>query len=200
VWGGAWATAYPWGWQHSARSVNLQVAQAFGPSNLVNNVQAESARGCNGCDALAVNFQVDLVSYTNTPPNETDVASVINYGNNDTNLAAAAMFVVTSPGLLSLSGSGWAQIGNIEWQVRSLSLQGSTSAAVQGEINALTGQVLQILESDVTTYVTPAFTPGVGTPAVSPAVGTPAVTPAVAPAVTTPSSGIQITSNVQFGS
>jgi hypothetical protein len=196
VWGGAWATAYPWGWQHSARSVNLQVAQAFGPSNLVNNVQAESARGCNGCDALAVNFQVDLVSDTNTPPNETDVANVINYGNNDNNVAAAAMFVVTSPGRLSLSGSGWAQIGNVEWQLRSLSLQGSSAAAVQGEINVLIGQVTQILQNDVTTtYVPPAVVPAVGIPALVPAVGTPAVVPAL-PGL---GSGIQIGSNVQLG-
>ena len=98
VWGGAYAVAYPW-WGTNAHWSNLQIASAFGPSNLVNKVYAESSRGCWGCNALAVNAQVDLVSYASTPPNEYDVATVVDKGNgNDQNLAAAAMFVVTSPG------------------------------------------------------------------------------------------------------
>ncbi len=62
VWGGAEADASPW-WQHP-QWTNLQIAQAWGPSNLYNEVTAESLHGCVGCTALAVNFQVDLVSYT----------------------------------------------------------------------------------------------------------------------------------------
>ena len=85
-------------------------------------------------------------------PNEYDVATVVDKGSgNDQNLAAAAMFVVTSPGRVSLSGSGWAQLGSIEWQLRSLTLKGTTVAAVQGTITSLLGQVVSILESDVTT-------------------------------------------------
>ena len=103
VWGGAQAYASPW-WQHP-QWTNLQIAQAWGPSNLYNEVTAESLHGCVGCTALAVNFQIDLVSYTAIPPNELDVANAIDKGvSNDQNLAAAAMFVVTSPGRLSLSG------------------------------------------------------------------------------------------------
>src|ERR1700735_3437133 len=189
VWGGAYVVAYPW-WGTNAHWSNLQIASAFGPSNLTNNVFAESARGCVGCNALAVNVQVDLVSYASTPPNESDVATVVDKGSaNDQNLAAAAMFVVTSPGRVSLSGSGWAQLGSIEWQLRSLQLKGSTTAAVQGTITALLGQVVSILESDVTT----------STPQTSTAAGGPttAVTPAVAPAAT---SGVTVTSNIQINS
>jgi hypothetical protein len=196
VYGGAVAIASPW--YSNARFANLQVASAYGSSYLVNNVQAQSLRGCQGCRALAVNVQVDLVSDATTPPNESDVATVVDRGSGDTNLAAAAMFVVTSPGRVNLSGSGWAQLGSIEWQLRSLSLSGSSAAAVQGTISSLLGQVVQILESDVTTTspaVTPApatsTKPGVPRTAVSP------VTPAVAPAA---SAGVQITSNIQFGS
>ena len=192
VWGGAYAVAYPW-WGTNAHWSNLQVAWAWGPSNLVNQAYAESARGCWGCNALAVNVQVDLVSYASTPPNESDVATVVDKGNgNDQNLAAAAMFVVTSPGRVSLSGSGWAQLGSIEWQLRSLSLEGSTTAAVQATITSLLGQVVSILESDVTT-TTPATSLGAG----SPTAVTPAVAPAVAPAA---SSGVTVTSNIQFNS
>ena len=43
VWGGAYAVAYPW-WGTNAHWSNLQIAQAFGPSNLVNNVYAQSSR------------------------------------------------------------------------------------------------------------------------------------------------------------
>ena len=175
VYGGAYAIAYPW-WHTNAEWSDLQIANAWGPSNLTNNVKAESARGCQGCNALAVNVQVDLVSYANTPPNETDTALVDDYGSNDQNIAAAAMFVVTSPGRVSLSGAGWWQLESINWQLRSLNLKGSGSAAVQGQINTLLNEVVGILESDVTT-TTPTPAP---TPAVSPAVG--AVTPAVAPA------------------
>ena len=193
VWGGAYAVAYPW-WGTNAHWSNLQIAQAFGPSNLVNNVYAESSRGCWGCNALAVNVQVDLVSYASTPPNESDVATVVDKGSaNDQNLAAAAMFVVTSPGRVSLSGSGWAQLGSIEWQLRSLNLKGTTVAAVQGTITSLLGQVVSILESDVTTS-----TPQTSTAAGSPTTAvTPAVAPAVAPAAT---SGVTVTSNIQFNS
>jgi hypothetical protein len=193
VWGGAYVVAYPW-WGTNAHWSNLQIASAFGPSNLTNNVFAESARGCWGCNALAVNVQVDLVSYTNTPPNESDVATVVDKGNgNDQNLAAAAMFVVTSPGRVSLSGSGWAQLGSIEWQLRSLQLKGTTVAAVQGTVTSLLGQVVSILESDVTTS-----TPQTSTAGASPTTAvTPAVAPAVAPAAT---SGVTVTSNIQFNS
>ena len=196
VYGGAYAIAYPW-WHTNAEWSDLQIANAWGPSNLVNNVKAESARGCDGCNALAVNVQVDLVSYTNTPPNETDTALVDDYGSNDQNIAAAAMFVVTSPGRVTLSGSGWYQLESINWQLRSLNLKGSGSAAVQGEINTLLNEVVGILESDVTTTTpAPALTPA---PAVSPAVGTPDVAPAVTPAVApAASSGIQVTSNIQI--
>jgi hypothetical protein len=194
VWGGAQAYASPW-WQHP-QWTNLQIAQAWGPSNLYNEVTAESLHGCVGCTALAVNFQIDLVSYTSIPPNELDVANAFDKGvSNDQNLAAAAMFVVTSPGHLSLSGQGWAQLGGIEWQLRSLRLQGSTNAAVQGQIAALMGEVVPILQNDVTT-TTPAVTPA-PTPAVSPAAATPAVSPAVATVAPPASSGIQITTNIQ---
>ena len=47
VWGGAYAVAYPW-WGTNAHWSNLQIAQAFGPSNLVNNVYAQSSRGLLG--------------------------------------------------------------------------------------------------------------------------------------------------------
>ena len=50
-----------------AQWTNLQIAQAFGPSNLYNKVKAESVRGCQGCNAMAVNVQVDLVSYAIWP-------------------------------------------------------------------------------------------------------------------------------------
>jgi hypothetical protein len=206
VYGGAEAIAYPW-WHTQAQWTNLQIAQAYGPSNLYNYVTAETSNGCVGCNALAVNFQVDLVSYTNIPPNETDVANAITRGNgNDQTLAAAVQFVVTSPGRLSLSGSGWGQLGSIEWQLRSLRLQDANSATVQAEVSGLLYQVVSILQNDVTT-TTPAPTPAVTpapTPAVSPAVGTPAVTPAVAPVkaavAPAPSSGIQVTTNVQINS
>jgi hypothetical protein len=188
VYGGALAIAFPW-W-NNAQWVNLQVASAFGPSNLYNKVEAESMRGCEGCNALAVNVQVDLVSYTTTPPNETDVANAIDRGgSNDQNLAAAAMFVVTSPGRLSLSGSGRAQLGSIEWQLRSLSLSGSTTAAVQGNIDALLGQVVQILQSDVTTSSATSTNPG-----------GPGGAPVSPGGSTTSTSGVQITSNVQYDS
>ena len=188
VWGGAQAIASPW-W-HVAQWSNLQIAQAYGPSNLQNYVKAESLRGCVGCDALAVNVQVDLVSYASTPPNETNVAQAIDQGGTgDTNLAAAAQFVVDAPGRVSLSWQGWSQLGSIDWQLHSLSLRGSSGPAVQAEINGLLGQVVGILEANVTVSGT--------TPAVSPAVGTPAVSPAVAPAAT---SGVQVTSNIQFDS
>ena len=185
VYGGAFAIAYP-GFRPNAYMVNMQVAPAFGPSDLVNNVYAESARGCLGCDALAVSVQVDLVSFTTTPPNETDVAKVVDKGNgDDQNLASAAMFVVTAQGRVKLSASGWAQLGSIECQLRALSLVGSTPAAVQGNINALLGQVITVLQTDVTTT--------------SPAVST--VSPAATSAVSTaPTGGVQITSNVQFDS
>ena len=197
VWGGAQAIGYPW-W-HNPTWTNLQIANAYGPSNLYNYVTAESRDNCVGCNDLAVNIQVDLVSYTSIPPNETDVANAISYGgSNDQNLAAAAMFVVTSPGRLTLSGSGWWQLESINWQLHYLRLAGSTNAAVQGQINTLLGEVVSILENDVTT-TTPTPAP---TPAVSPAVG--AVSPAVAPVkalvAPAPASGIQVTSNIQFDS
>jgi len=193
VWGGAYAVAYPW-WGTNAHWSNLQIASAFGPSNLVNNVYAESSRGCWGCNALAVNVQVDLVSYASTPPNESDVATVVDKGNgNDQNLAAAAMFVVTSPGRVSLSGSGWGQLGSIEWQLRSLNLKGTTVAAVQATITSLLGQVVTILESDVTTSTPPQTSTAAG----SPTTAVTGVTPAVAPAAT---SGVTVTSNIQFNS
>jgi hypothetical protein len=192
VWGGAYVVAYPW-WGTNAHWSNLQIASAFGPSNLVNNVYASSSRGCWGCNALAVNVQVDLVSYTSTPPNESDTATVVDRGNgNDQNLAAAAMFVVTSPGRVSLSGAGWAQLGSIEWQLRSLQLKGTTVAAVQGTVTVLLGKVVSILESDVTTS-----TPQTSTAAGSPTAVTPDVAPAVTPAAT---SGVTVTSNIQFNS
>jgi hypothetical protein len=190
VYGGALAIAFP-GFLPNAHMVNMQIAPAFGPSNLVNNVYAESLRGCLGCNALAVNVQVDLVSFTTTPPNETDVAKVVDKGNGDQNLAAAAMFVVTAPGQVNLSASGRAQLGSIEYQLRALSLVGSTTAAVQGNINNLLGQVLQILLADVTDP-SPATSSNQGAP------GAP-VSPAATSAVSTaPTGGVQITSNVQF--
>ena len=135
------------------------------------------------------------MSYASYPPNETNTATAIDQGGTgDTNLAAAAQFVVDAPGRVSLSGSGWWQLESINWQLRSLSLKASGGPAVQAQINSLLGQVVGILEADVTvTSTSPA-----PTPAVSPAVGTPAVTPAVAPAVAPASSGVQITSNIQF--
>ena len=194
VWGGAYVVATPW-W-HDAEWSNLQIAQAFGPSNLYNRVEAVSVRGCQGCDAMAVNVQVDLVSYASGALNETNVATVDDRGNYDQNLAGSAIIAVASPGRVSLSGAGWAQIGSIAWQLRSLRLSGSTVVAVQGEINGLLGEIVQILEADTTTTTpAPALTPA---PAVSPAVGavTPAVAPAIAPAAAT--SGIQVTSNIQI--
>ena len=122
---------------HQAQWTNLQIAQAFGPSNLVNKVVAESVRGCNGCNALAVNIQIDLVSYASYPPNETNTATAIDQGGTgDTNLAAAAQFVVDAPGRVSLSGSGWWQLESINWQLRSLSLKASGGPAVQAQINS----------------------------------------------------------------
>jgi len=184
VYGGAQAIAFP-GFLPDARMVNMQVAPAFGPSNLDNYVYAESAHGCLGCNALAVNVQVDLVSFATIPPNETDVAKVVDNGNgDDQNLAAAAMFVVTAPGRVNLSASGSAQLCSIGKQLRALSLVGSTAPAVQGNINALLGQVVQILQTDVTTT-----SPWTST--------SPAATSAVS---TAPTGGVQITSNIQFDS
>ena len=189
VYGGALAIAFPF--FPNPHMVNMQVAPAFGPSNLVNNVYAESLRGCQGCNALAVSVQVDLVSFTTTPPNETDVAKAIDQGGNgDQNLAAAAMFVVTAPGLVNLSASGRAQLGSIGYQLRALSLVGSTTAAVQGNINALLGQVVQILETDVTTT-------SLATSTHQGAPGTPISAAATAGPIA-PTGGVQITSNIQF--
>ena len=189
VYGGALAIAFPF--FPNAQMVNLQVAPAFGPSNLVNNVYAESLRGCQGCNVLAVNVQVDLVSFTSTPPNESDVAKAIDRGGNgDQNLAAAAMFVVTAPGLVNLSASGRAQLGSIGYQLRALRLVGSTTAAVQGDINALLGQVVQILETDVTTT-----SPATSTPQGAP--GAP-FSPASVAGPNAPAGGVQVTSNIQF--
>ena len=191
VYGGALAIAFPF--FPNVHMVNMEVAPAFGPSNLVNNVYAESLRGCLGCNALAVSVQVDLVSFTTTPPNEADVAKVVDQGGTgDQSLAAAAMFVVTAPGRVTLSASGRAQLGSIGYQLRALSLMGSSAAAVQGNIDALLGQVIQILQSDVTT-TSPPTSIRQGTPwaPISP------TTSAVSTAVT---GGVQITSNIQFDS
>ena len=82
----------------------MQIADAWGRGNLVSNGVGSRMRGlkCPGCQRPGRH----LVSYANTPPNETDTALADDYGSNDQNLAAAAMFVVTSPGRVSLSGSG----------------------------------------------------------------------------------------------
>ena len=192
VYGGAFAVAFPF-WPN-AQMVNMQIAPAFGPSNLVNNVYAESLRGCLGCNAMAVSVQVDLVSFTTTPPNETDVAKAVDRGGDgDQNLASAAMFVVTAPGLVHLSASGRVQLGSIERQLRALSLVGSTTAEVQGNINALLGQVITVLQSDVTT-----ISPATNT---HPATSAGPIAPAASSAASTsPPGGVQITSNIQFDS
>ena len=184
VFGGSLAVSFPF--LPNTHWVNMEVVPAFGPSRLVNDVYAESARGCQGCTAMAVNLEVDLVSFTTTPPNETDLAKVVDQGSgNDQNLAAAAMFVVTSPGQVNLSASGRAQLNGIESQLRALSLVGSSALTVQGEISSLLGQVVGILQADTTT------SPAQGSPAAS----TNSTTPAPAA-----SSGVQINSNIQFAS
>jgi len=190
VFGGALAVSFPF--LPNTHWVNLEVAPAFGPSNLVNDVYAGSARGCQGCTALAVSVQVDLVSFTTTPPNETDVAKVVDEGSGDQNLAAALMFVVTAPGRVNLSASGRAQLGGIESQLRALSLVGATPLAVQGSISDLLGQVVGILQADVTT-TSPATGSVQGAPEAP-------VNAAVNAAPIAPTSGVQITSNIQFAS
>jgi hypothetical protein len=185
VFGGSLAVSFPS--VPNTHWVNMEVAPAFGPSNLVNDVYAGSARGCQGCTAMAVSLEVDLVSFTTTPPNETDIARVVDEGSgNDQNLAAAAMFVVTSPGQVNLSASGRAQLNGIESQLRALSLVGSSSAlTVQGEISSLLGQVVGILQADVT---------------MSPAQGPPAASVNAAAPSSASSNGVQITSDIQFAS
>ncbi len=189
VYGGALAISAPF--FPNTHWANMEVAPAFGPSNLVNKVFAESLQGCQGCNALAVSVQVDLVSFATTPPNETDVAKVVDRGNGgDQNLAAAAMFVVTAPGRVNLSASGRAQLDSIGYQLRALRLAGTTTAAVQGNINALLGQVLGILQTDVTT-TPPATGINEGAP------GAP-ISPTAGAAPIAPTSGLQITSDIQF--
>jgi len=174
VFGGSLAVSFPF-WPNT-HWVNMQVASAFGPSSLINDVYAGSASGCNGCTALAVSLQVDLVSYASVPPNESDVAKVVDRGSDDQNLAAAIMIVVTAPGQINMSASGRAQLAAVQSQLKALSLVGGSALTVQGEIGALLGQVIGILQSSVTDPL-----PG-GTVSVATSTG----------------SGVQITSNVQF--
>ena len=81
--------------------------------------------------------------------------------------------------------SGRAQLNGIQTQLRALSLVGLSTLTVQGEISSLLGQVVGILQADTTT---------------SPAQGSPAASTNAATPSPTASSGVQISSNIQFAS
>ena len=176
----------------NAQMTNMDLVQAGGPGHLTNKAYARSSQGCLHCNALAMSVQVDLVSNSPSQPNETDVATVVDNGNQDQTSAVAAMFVVNAPGIVSLSGRGRSQLGAIGRRLAVLTLVGSTTAAVQSHVNALLTQIVQTLETYVTVTLPPVSGPNQG--------GPPEVAPATSQTAAVPAGEVPVTSNIQFAS
>lgn len=128
----------------SSVDVAFQVRQMFSNSvNAYNDADASSAH-CTGCRSISIAFQIVTDAKPPKYVNAGNYASAVNTDcvSCDT-LGIAYQFVVAKPTLLSYSDM--AKLWRIDGQLQALRWSHAPSSTVAGQVDALAGQVSNIL-------------------------------------------------------
>ncbi len=105
---------------------------------------------CVDCRTAALAFQIVVLSEIAAPPTFDNHAAAVNdHCTTCDTLAAAYQFAVVGAGEVSLTRSGRSQLRDLERELRDLRRAEATGAELAAAAEAIAGQVLAVLQSEI---------------------------------------------------
>jgi hypothetical protein len=139
-----YASSYATSWHRTSFDASFQVRQLYSHSiNAYNQANAVATR-CNGCRSVAIAFQVVADARAADYVNGDNYATAVNTKcDNCQTLGVAYQFIVAKPTVLDWSD--WSKLYRIDYQLQALRWSKAPTSTVAGQVDALAGQVADIL-------------------------------------------------------